>query len=98
MNKIDNLLNLPLSTRLKKSENVPWRIIEGEAILVNVDKSEVIHLNQTAAEVWNHLDNKNAILDIITHIQEKFEIDEEIAKKDILEFISQLVEKGLVTE
>lgn len=88
----------PLDTIILKNERVPWRIIEGEAILVKVDSGEVIHLNEVAAEIWRIIDGKRKISEIIDHIQKDFDVDKEQAEKDTLEFIQSLSDINLVTE
>ncbi len=89
---------LPLDTIILKNERVPWRIIEGEAILVKVDSGEVIHLNEVAAEIWRIIDGKRKISEIVDHIQKDFDVDREEAEKDTLEFIQSLSDINLVTE
>lgn len=89
---------LPLDTIILKNERVPWRIIEGEAILVKVDSGEVIHLNEVAAEIWRIIDGKRKISEIVGHIQKDFDVDREQAEKDTLEFINSLSDINLVTE
>jgi hypothetical protein len=89
---------LPLDTIVSKNERVPWRIIEGEAILVKVDSGEVIQLNEVAAEIWRIIDGKRKISEIVDHIQKDFDVDKEQAEKDTLEFIQSLLNINLVTE
>ncbi len=89
---------LPLDTIILKNGRVPWRIIEGEAILVKVDSGEVIHLNEVAAEIWRIIDGKRKISEIVDHIQKDFDVDREEAEKDTLEFIKSLSDINLVTE
>lgn len=89
---------LSMDTCLSKNEKVPWRIIEGEAILVDVDDGEVIHLNEVGAEIWNVLDGKKTVSGIMNHIYDTFEVEKEVAKKDALEFLEELIEKKVVVE
>ncbi len=88
----------PLDAIILKNERVPWRIIEGEAILVKVDSGEVIHLNEVAAEIWRIIDGKRKISEIVDHIQKDFDVEREQAEKDTLEFIKSLSDINLVTE
>lgn len=87
---------LSLKSCVDKNEKIPWRIIEGEAILVNVDKGEVIHLNKVAAKIWDLINGKKSVSDIIEHIYNQFEVDEKAAKRDTLEFLDELIKKGAV--
>ena len=89
---------LPLDTIISKNTRVPWRIIEGEAILVKVDSGEVIQLNEVAAEIWRMIDGQRKISGIITHICSSFEVDRKQAEKDTLDFLESLLDKNLITE
>lgn len=81
---------------IRKNDRVPYRLIEGEAILVNVKNGEVIHLNEVGASIWSFLEGGKKINQVIEHICENFEIDIETATKDTLEFIQPLLDKGLI--
>jgi hypothetical protein len=87
---------LPLNTVISKNTKVPWRMIEGEAVLVKVDSGEVVHLNEVAAEIWRIIDGKKTISEIADHIHDHFEVNKEQAKKDTLEFIQSILDKNLV--
>jgi hypothetical protein len=87
-----------LSTRIAKNKKIPWRIVEGEAILVDVSGASIIHLNEVGAEIWNVIDGKNSIADIVKHISNTFDVDEKTAQNDTIEFIKQLFEKGVIED
>ncbi|UCE21776.1 MAG: PqqD family protein [Candidatus Aminicenantes bacterium] len=88
----------PLDAIIVKNERIPWRIIEGEAILVKVDSGEVIHLNEVAAEIWRKIDGQRKISEIIDLIQKDFDVDREQAEKDTLELIKSLSDINLVAK
>lgn len=89
---------LALDATITKDKEVPWRIIEGEAILVKVDKGEVIHLNEVAAEIWRIIDGKKKVYEIIDYIYNTFEVDREEVERDTLEFLKMLLDKEIVTK
>ena len=84
--------------RLKKNERIAWRIIEEEGVLVDPDRSEVIHLNEVAAVIWKLIDGKRTAAEIIGGVREEFDIDEGTARKDVEEFLAQLIEAGAVSK
>lgn len=88
---------LPLDTIISKNKRVPWRIIESEAVLVKVDSGEVVHLNEVAAEIWRIIDGKRKISGILAHICRSFDVKEQEAEKDTLDFLESLLDKDLVT-
>jgi len=87
---------LSLETIFKKNDKVPWRVIEGEAILVKVDSGEVSHLNEVATEIWQAIDGQRKVSEIIKHIHDSFEVKREEAEKDTLEFLKALADKKII--
>lgn len=87
---------LLLDSRIKKNKKIPWRIVEDEAILVNVAAAAIIHLNEAGAEIWRCIEADTPIRQIIGHICDTFDINEETARNDTLEFVELLSQKGVV--
>ena len=89
-----------IKSQIISKKDIPWRIIEEEALLVDVQRGEVVHLNEVGAEIWKVInekkDEKTSVEKLIEHICSQFEIDENTAEKDVLDFVNELVEKGLV--
>ena len=74
----------------------PWRIIEGEAIIVDVRKSKIIHFNDIGTFIWKYLMKRRNIKDVISKISKEYKIQSSSIKKDITEFIGKLIKRGLV--
>lgn len=81
-----------------KNKEIPYRIIEGEAVLVDVGEGEVIHLNELGAKIWETLDGKNKVNDIINCICHEFEVSEKEARQDVIDFLKGMLEKGIIKE
>lgn len=80
---------------LRRVEGIAWRIIEGEAVLVNVRRDEVLHLNPTASFLWSGLDGSNSLERIAAEMAAEFEVSREEALADILEFAELLIQQGV---
>lgn len=87
---------LTVDSIIKRNEKIPWRVIDGEAVLVDIGKGEVIHANPVAAAVWDMLDGKKNLFEIIEQILCRFEATPETARQDVIEFANILHEKGLI--
>jgi hypothetical protein len=86
-----------LKKRYKRSENIVFRRIKGETILVPIkdnvgDMGSIYNLNEVGAFVWEHLDGNNQLLDIKNMISEEFEVSSQKAEEDLCEFVDQLKE------
>jgi hypothetical protein len=89
---------LTVETRLAKSEKIPWRLIEEEAILLDLDEGEVLRLNPVGAEIWNAIDGTRTVAEIVAHICRTFEVSHRRARRDVDRFLKQLLRHELVEE
>jgi hypothetical protein len=89
---------LTLDTRLAKNEKIPWRLIEEEAILLDLEEGEVVRLNPVGAEIWNAIDGMCTVEEIVAHICRTFEVSHRTAGRDVNRFLKQLLRHEMVEE
>ncbi|MBA7643522.1 hypothetical protein ES703_51253 [subsurface metagenome] len=90
-------MNNYLVKRFVKDPNMVFRQIDDEMILVPIrrnvaDLESIYTLNPLAARIWELIDGKRKIKDIKNVILQEYEVNEEKAEKDLLEFLTQLEE------
>ncbi|MGQ9537829.1 MAG: PqqD family protein [Actinomycetota bacterium] len=81
--------------KLRRVKGIAWRIIEEEAVLVDVRRDEVLHLNPTASYLWSMLDGRTSLEEIASRMTAEFEVEKEDALRDVIDFASRLLEKGV---
>jgi len=86
---------------LKKNPDYIKRVIEGEVLLMPLMQSSaedfLYCLNESAAEVWDLLDETQDIEDIEEKLKEKYDISADEAKEKLSGLIKELKEiKALV--
>ncbi len=62
------------------------------------DFNGIISLNETAAFLWKRLTLKEELPQIVDALIEEYDVNPEIARKDIELFIEQLTQANIVTE
>ncbi|MBU0549690.1 MAG: PqqD family protein [Candidatus Omnitrophica bacterium] len=87
---------LNIDSFISKNKRIPYRVIEEESILVDVDRGEVIHINEVGTEIWEFLQDKKKISNIIDHIFEIFSVEKDVLQKDALDFLEELIKKGIL--
>ena len=90
-----------MHTILKKSENVVFRKIQDEYILVPIvasaaDVESIFNLNETGAAVWEKIDGAKKLSDIITEIKAEYESEGERIENDVMAFVNEMMEAGLI--
>ena len=91
---------LDLNSVVTPSPGIVPRKTGDEYVLVPVsnniaDMDSVYTLNETGAFIWERLDGKSNLAEIISCMQIEFDVDAETAKKDILAFVTEM-EKFLI--
>ncbi len=84
-----------LSRIYEKSPEVVSKKVTDEYILVplkeNVGDLEGLYtLNEVGAYIWDQIDGKNTIAQIIKKVTGEYNINAETAQKDVIQFIQQL--------
>lgn len=88
---------------MRTNENYILREIDGESILIPIGEASehlngMIHLTPTAAFIWKEVDNSNCLEEIIQKLMGKYEVTEEIARRDIYGFLSEFYKRQMVLE
>ena len=87
----------------KKNDNFVFRKIEDETLLVplrdNVgDMGSLYNLNEVGSFIWQRLDSRKPLRDIVDKILLEFDVSCEQAQTDLCEFLQDLEEIGAIIE
>ncbi len=86
-----------------KNKDIVTRKIAGELFVVPVrgklaDMQRIFVLNTVGEYIWQQIDEQKSLEDIRKGVIDRFDVGEESADSDIREFISGLLEEGLIKE
>src|SRR5438270_7206172 len=85
-----------VDARLAKNEKIPWRLIEEEAILLDLEEGEVLRLNPVGTEIWNAIDGTRSETEIVAHICHTFEVTHLTLSTFVHRFVIHLIHHDLV--
>lgn len=85
-----------------KDADIISRKISGELFLVPIkgklaDMQQIYTLNPLAEHIWQELGSGKNLSNIRNSIIEKFDVSEETADSDLRDFISELLNAGLIS-
>lgn len=72
------------------------RVIDGEAVLILSEVSEINVLNEVGARIFELSDGSHTISDIVQTINNEYDVSPEQAEQDVLEFIHRLVKQQVL--
>jgi hypothetical protein len=82
---------------LSRSPKTAWRVIEGEAVILSLDTKAFRGLNPVGSRVWELIDGRRSVDEIVEVIVREFDVTRERAAGDVQAFVRELLDKGLVT-
>jgi len=76
-----------------------WRIVDGEAVLINVESSYYYSLNKTGTLIWELLLEQNRSLDdLVQAVSERYGKPGGAVEGDVRSFFDLMTAEGLVIE
>ena len=88
---------IALQDSIQISEDAVFRELDGEAVILNLDTGIYFGLNPTGTRIWNLLAEHGSLQEVFEAMADEYEVSSDSLEKDILQLVSQLCEKGLVS-
>ena len=80
-----------------KHPEAAFRVYDGEAVVVMPSGGEVHILNEVGARIWDLIDGRRTVAEIVQVIREEFDVDEAAAARDVGGFVDSLLEREMVS-
>ncbi len=88
---------MDLGTVLTKHPDAAYRVYDGKAVVVLPGRAEVNVLNGTGGHIWERIDGKNSLAEILETVVGEYTIGREQAEADLHEFVAALQKQGMVS-
>jgi len=88
---------MDLSIVLTKSPDAAYRTYDGQATIVLPSRAQVSVLNEVGSAVWERIDGRRSLQEILDGILEEFEITRDRALTDLEAFVADLRAQGMVS-
>jgi hypothetical protein len=96
--------NLNVDTVFSPSKDVVVREIEGELIIVPLTygigdmEGELFTLNKTGQAIWQKLDGRKNLKEVIRELEQQYDAPSEVIKKDVIGLINELLKRSILIE
>ena len=88
---------MDLSTILTKSPDAAYRTYDGQATIVLPSLARVNVLNEVGSAIWERIDGRRSLAEILDGIVDEFDITRDQAAADLEAFIADLRTHGMVS-
>ncbi len=85
-----------LSTRVSVPEEVLFRDLGGEAVLLELANGQYFGLDEVGCRMWRHLHQHGEVGTALQALREEYEVPEDQLRRDLLEFVDRLAACNLV--
>ena len=86
------------NARLVRTNAALTTPVEEELVMFDTEAGKYYGLNEVATAIWNRLQNPQTIGSLINSLTAEFEISEEQCRKEVRQFLSDMINRGLVEE
>lgn len=88
---------------MKVDKEFVLREIAGDYIIIPTGKTVLefnglITVNEVGVSLWNMLQNETTLDELVRGILDEYDVEEEVAREDIQEFLDKLIAGGILTK
>ena len=82
---------------VKRSSDVTYEVVDGQAVLVDPNGRELLTLNEVGTVVWQALDGTTEPAEIVHGLSAQFpDVDVAAIERDVAAFLDELRSSGLL--
>ncbi|MFT8322214.1 MAG: lasso peptide biosynthesis PqqD family chaperone [Bacillus sp. (in: firmicutes)] len=70
--------------------------MDGEIVMMSVNNGKYYNLGNIGGMIWSLMNNPTKVLQIVRSLQEQFTIEQEECEKQVLAFLNQMLQEGLL--
>jgi hypothetical protein len=92
-------MSIALETMLSRNGDILHAAVgTEEAVMMSVSAGRYYGLNAVASRIWELLETPKTIAQLCAQICEEFEVDMQTCEAEVLKFVQDLIDNGIVHE
>ena len=95
--KLKRDLRINLDTIINKNLEIDDTDLDGEKVMMNLDKGEYFMMNEVGSRIWEIISEPVNVKGIIETLRSEYEVDEETCKDTVVEFLGRLNNAELIS-
>ena len=95
--KVKKDYGINLETVINKNLEIDDTDLDGEKVMMNLDKGEYFMMNEVGSRIWEIISEPINVKDIINTLRNEYEVDEETFKDTVIEFLGRLDNADLIS-
>ena len=95
--KIKKDFGINLDTVINKNLEIDDTDLDGEKVMMNLDKGEYFMMNEVGSRIWDIIIEPINVKGIIEALLSEYEVDEETCTDTVIEFLGRLNNAELIS-
>ncbi|WP_195953954.1 lasso peptide biosynthesis PqqD family chaperone [Clostridium saudiense] len=95
--KVKKDYGINLDTVINKNLEIDDTDLDGEKVMMNLDKGEYFMMNEVGSRIWEIISEPINVKEIINTLRNEYEVDEETCKDTVIEFLGRLDHADLIS-
>ena len=95
--KVKKDYGINLETVINKNLEIDDTDLDGEKVMMNLDKGEYFMMNEVGSRIWEIISEPVNVKEIISTLRNEYEVDEETCKDTVIEFLGRLDNADLIS-
>jgi len=89
--------NMDLIQRYKiNKDKVTYRIIDAEAVILNLDNGYYYSLNEVGTKIWQMIEKRKQLIEILSFLSEQYQVDKKRLRGDLIGLVKDLKKEKLI--
>ena len=95
--KVKKDYGINLDTVINKNLEIDDTDLDGEKVMMNLDKGEYFMMNEVGSRIWEIISEPINVKEIISTLRNEYEVDEETCRDTVIEFLGRLNHADLIS-
>ena len=87
---------MDLNQKIIFADTVFAQEVDGEMVLLDMESENYFGLDEVGTAIWHAMQDKETLQEVLEALLEQYEVEEEVLKRDLLDFVGKLHESGLI--
>jgi len=90
-------VTVSLTSVVERVQNIVSSDIDGETVMMSVERGAYYGLNDIASGIWARLDRPIRVSELIDGLLARYEVDRKTCEEHVLAFLGRLSDAGILT-
>ena len=87
---------IPLTSRVRISEDVVFRDLQGELVLLNLKTGVYFGLDPMGTRIWHLIQAHRSLKNVLDSLVEEYEVTDTRCEQDLLGFVAKLRDNSII--